>query len=72
MFDDDSPIIDLSDVPATIQNSLLKDNLNQEFKEKHPFLDHKVTLSKIVNLREEIIWKMCWNMNLEAFTIALA
>ncbi|CAG9332690.1 unnamed protein product [Blepharisma stoltei] len=66
------PVVDLSDVPATIPNSLLKDNLNEEFKDKHPFLDQRMTLSKIVNLREDLIFKMCRNMDIEVCTLAIA
>ncbi|CAG9334079.1 unnamed protein product [Blepharisma stoltei] len=66
------PIIDLSDMPFAIPNSLIKDNLNEEFKEKHPFLHQKLTLSKIVNLREDLVSKMCRNMDIEACTLAIA
>jgi len=64
--------VDLCDVPSYIQDCALKDYLNKEFLERHPQLQPRLTLSKIVNLREELILKFCKDMNLEACTVALA
>jgi len=64
--------VNLADSPNYIQPSPLKSQLNSEFSKEHPQFDSKLTLSKIVNLREDLIVKMCKELNLEAFTVALA
>ncbi|CAG9310290.1 unnamed protein product [Blepharisma stoltei] len=66
------PQIDLSDAPTTIKNSPLKDSLNQEFREKYPFLDSRLTLCKIVSVRENIIFWLCKNFDIEVCTISIA
>lgn len=62
----------MSDAPVIIKNSLLKDNFNEEFRSKYQFLDYNLTLSKIVNLRDDIIFKLCKEVDIEAFTVAVA
>jgi len=67
-----SPQIDLRDAPNVVRNSPLKVNLNEEFRERYPFLDDKLTLSKIANLKEKLIFKICKELDVEAFTVSVA
>jgi hypothetical protein len=56
------PWIDLNEYLGRIIPSPIKEQLNTEFREKHFELDPKLTLSKLVNLREDLIekvWKTC-------------
>jgi Cyclin, N-terminal domain len=58
----DRPWINLNDYPGKIIPSPIKDEMNDEFSQLHPYLDSKLTLSKLVNLREDLItkvWKTC-------------
>ena len=64
--------INLNDYPSYIKNSPIKDQLNSEFRRENPFLDHKLTLSKLVNLREDLIQKVCKECEVEACTLAIA
>lgn len=66
------PILDFSDTPDYIMPSPLKDALNLEFQGKNPILDPKLTLSKILNLREDLIFKLCKDLDMEACTISIA
>ena len=55
------PWINLNEYPGRVIPSPIKDQLNIEFREAHPYLDPRLTLSQIVNLREDLItqvWKM--------------
>lgn len=58
----DRPWINLNEYPGRIIPSPIKDQLNEEFRSLYSHLDPKLTLSKLVNLREDLIekvWKEC-------------
>ena len=48
------PAIDLSEWPHKIENGPMKEGLNAEFLDAHPWIDRKLTFSKIANLRGEV------------------
>ena len=55
-------VINLTEYPGRMIPSPIKDQLNEEFRRNNPQLDQKLTLSKLVNLREDLIvkvWKEC-------------
>ena len=54
--------INLNEYPGRMIAGPRKDQLNEEFRRNNPQLDQKLTLSKLVNLREDLIvkvWKEC-------------
>lgn len=55
------PWINLNEYPGRIVPSPIKDQINEEFQLSHPYMDPKLTLSKLANLREDLIkvWKTC-------------
>ncbi|OMJ84310.1 hypothetical protein SteCoe_14594 [Stentor coeruleus] len=55
------PWINLNEYPGRIVPSPIKDQINEEFQICHPYIDPKLTLSKLANLREDLIkvWKTC-------------
>lgn len=56
------PWINLNEYPGRIVPSPIKDQINEDFQLAHPYLDPKLTLSKLANLREDLIvkvWKTC-------------
>lgn len=64
--------IDLSEYPSKIGPSPLKSDLNSEFRNKYRQLNKKLTLSKIVNLREKLFFKVLKDVDIEACTVAMA
>jgi hypothetical protein len=64
--------IDLSDAPPYLRPGPFKDAMNEEFASKYPELPNNLTLSKIVNLREDLIQKLCRPLDIEACTMAMA
>lgn len=54
--------INIDEYPGRIMSGSGKEKLNNEFSALHPYLESKLTLSKLSNLREDIIfqvWKVC-------------
>jgi hypothetical protein len=64
--------IQFDDCPPYLRPGPMKDLYNEQFFEKYSFLDPELTLSKIVNLREDFIIHICKILRIEACTIALA
>ena len=64
--------IDLTDAPPCLKPGPFKDAMNEEFAHNHPELPHNLTLSKIVNLREDLILKLCKPLDIEACTMTMA
>ena len=62
--------INLNEYPGRIIPSPIKDSLNEEFKKAFPFLDPRLTLSKLVNLRENLIIGVWKNNNFDPVTLA--
>lgn len=65
-------LIDLYEQPRFVRNSPIKHQLNQEFRESYPFLDMKLTLSKLNNLRDTLVERMCRYCDIDIHTLALA
>ena len=65
------PIINLNEYPGRIIPSPIKQSMNEEFSAVYSFLDSKLTLSKLVNLREDLISKVWKNVDFEPMTLAL-
>jgi hypothetical protein len=63
------PII--SSVIFFVDKSVLKDSLNDKFREKHPHFPPKLTLSKIRNLKK-ITLLHCLSIGIEVSTVAIA
>lgn len=62
--------VDLSQYPASLKSAPLKASVNLEFSNSHPSVQLK--LSQIVNLRENLIFKLCTSSNIEACTASIA
>ena len=67
----DRPWIDLNEYPGRLVPGQLKDSLNEEFSYFHPFLDPKLTLSKLLNLREDLIQHVWKNIDFDPVTLAI-
>ena len=67
----DRPWINLSEYPGRVIPSPIKDQMNIEFRELHPYLDTKLTLSQIVNLREDLIAQVCKAGDFDPVTLAI-
>ena len=65
-------LVNFEDYPPCLRPGPMKDLYNERFKAQHFFIEPKLTLSKIVNLREDFIINICKILNIEACTIALA
>lgn len=65
-------IVDLSPYPPVLFEGPVKDSLNEEFASLYPFLDSRLTLSTIVNMREKYIVLLCRDLDIEVCTVALA
>jgi hypothetical protein len=65
------PFINLNEYPGRIIPSPIKQGMNEEFFNTFSFLDTKLTLSKLVNLREDLIIKVWKIVDFEASTLAL-
>ena len=63
--------INLNEYPGRIIPSPIKDEMNNEFKQSYPFLDAKLTLSKLVNLREDLITEVWKQGNYDPVTLAI-
>lgn len=72
MMKPDFQYIQFDDCPPYLRPGPMKDLYNEQFFEKYSFLDPELTLSKIVNLREDFIIHICKLLRIEACTIALA
>lgn len=64
--------INLAEYPPYLKDSPIKDALNTEFREQFPFLDSSLTLSQLVNVREDLIEKLCSENSLDTYTLAIA
>ena len=64
--------IDLSEFPPRLRPSALKDELNTEFQEKYPFLPRKLTLSKILSLKDALVRVLCLQMHHDPMLAAVA
>lgn len=64
--------IDLSRFPACVRECPLKEELNKEFWEEHPFLSPKLTLSKIVSLKDALVRVIVLELNYEPLIAAAA
>lgn len=62
----------LNDYPPYLRDSPIKDSMNAEFRENFPYLDPKLTLSQLLNLREELIQIVCRKCEVKACTLAIA
>lgn len=71
ILNSDRPHINLNEYPGRIIPSPIKQSMNEEFSSLYSFLDSKLTLSKLVNLREDLITKVWKNINFEPATLAL-
>lgn len=67
----DRPWIDLNAYPGRLVPSHQKEKLNEEFSLCHPFLDPKLTLSKLLNLREDLISHVWKNVDFDPVTLAI-
>jgi hypothetical protein len=65
-------LIDFEDYPPCLRPGPMKDLYNERFRERHTYFEPKLTLSKIVNLREDFIIHICKILDIEACTVALA
>jgi hypothetical protein len=54
----DRVLIQVSEYPGYIVPSPIKEKLNEDFSELHPHLEQRLTLSKLSNLREDLIVKV--------------
>lgn len=67
----DRPWIDLNIYPGRLVPGQHKEKLNEEFSQSHPFLDPKLTLSKLLNLREDLINHVWKNVDFDPVTLAI-
>lgn len=67
----DRPWINFNEYPGKVIPSPIKDQMNIEFREQHSYLDPKLTLSKIVNLREDLIVLLQKVTNFDPVTLAI-
>jgi hypothetical protein len=57
--------------PPGIVQGTLKFMMNTQFKKRFNNIDCKLTLSNIINLREDFINQLCSSIDIEACTLAL-
>lgn len=65
-------LMDFEDYPPCLRPGPMKDLYNERFREQYIYIEPKLTLSKIVNLREDFIIHICKILDIEACTVALA
>lgn len=64
-------LIDVSEYPGRIYSGSGKDKLNNEFCALHSHLESKLTLSKLSNLREDLIFGVWQECNFDIVTLAV-
>jgi hypothetical protein len=67
----DRPWINLNEFPGRIIRSPIKEQLNEEFRKTHQYLDRELTLSKLVNLREDLVCNVWRSSRLDPVTLAI-
>ena len=65
-------VVDLSEFPPCLRPCPLKDELNDEFAEKYPFVSRGLTLSKILSLRDNLIQTVAVRMEIDPMIVAVA
>lgn len=64
-------LIDVSEYPGRIYSGSGKDRMNSEFSGMHTHLESKLTLSKLSNLREDLIFGVWQECNFDIVTLAV-
>ena len=67
----DRNLIQVVEYPGYIVPSPIKDKLNEDFAYLHPHLEPQLTLSKLSNLREDLIFKVWKKCELDPATLAV-
>ena len=67
----DRNLIQVVEYPGYIVPSPIKDKLNEDFAYLHPHLEPELTLSKLSNLREDLIFKVWKKCELDPATLAV-
>ena len=67
----DRSLIQVIEYPGYIVPSPMKDKLNEDFAYLHPHLEPQLTLSKLSNLREDLIFKVWKKIELDPATLAV-
>jgi hypothetical protein len=65
-------VVDLSEFPPCLRPCPLKEELNDEFAEKYSFVARRLTLSKILSLRDNLTQTLAVKRNIDPMIIAIA
>lgn len=65
-------VVDLSEFPPCLRPCPLKEELNDEFAEKYPFVTHRLTLSKILSLRDNLTQTVALRMKIDPMIVAIS
>lgn len=64
--------IDWAEFPPRLRPCVLKEELNTEFQEKYPFLPRKLTLSKVLSLKDALVRVISLDMRQDPMFAAIA